>query len=127
MELMAMKHALRTQRFVQLEEQIRKSVRNRAPMHNLAMTEQTGKLSSKLIVAGTGGIATELVFVFKPDPSEVHIKSAVWDHTIRVRIVGTASTGLEQRQGHSRSWSVLDSEISVENMLEAAFRATFQI
>ena len=125
MELMEIKRALRTQRFVQLEEQIRNSVRNRASLHNLATEEQAGKTTSKLIVTGTGDIATELALTFKPDVSEVHIKSAVWDYTIRVRIVGTASTGLERRQGRTQSWSVLDDASSVERMLDQAFVATF--
>jgi hypothetical protein len=125
MELMEIKRALRTERFVRLEEQIRTSVHNRANLLNLATEEQAGKTNSKLIVTGAGDIATNLVITFKPDDAQVHIKSAVWDHTIRILIIGTASTGLQQRQGRSQSWSVLEDEAAVERMLDHAFKATW--
>jgi hypothetical protein len=89
-ELLAIKQALRLQRFSKLQNEIEEYVRAHA--------------------------ATALVVKFKWDETEVHIKSKAGNYRIRVRNVPPANTALEYTQG--RLWCGLD-DAGVQRLLEA--------
>ncbi|SRR6266851_2373410 len=130
-DLVQMQQAVRTQRFVALQEQIRNSIRARITERSsqpnevyLSLDEEATDPGSKLHVTATGDRHRAVVVTFKPDEAQVRIKSEARDTTIRVRNVGTV-TGLERKEGNSRSWSVLENEAAVERLLDAVFQSTF--
>jgi hypothetical protein len=88
-ELIAMKQALRTQRFVKLQNEIEEYVRAHA--------------------------TTALVVRFRWDEAEVHIKSPTRNFKIRVRNILPANTALDYTQG--RLWCSLD-DAGVQRLLE---------
>jgi hypothetical protein len=90
-ELIAMKQALRTQRFVKLQNEIEEYVRAHA--------------------------TTALVVRFRWDETEVRIKSKARNLRIRVRNIQPASTVLDYTWGRSRSWCVLD-DADLQRILE---------
>lgn len=128
-QLIAAQQALREHRFQALQDQITTSFQARvdnaqSSTSGLRVESELKKSGLLLRVTAAGGVYAGLKATFKSEETEVSIRSAASNYTIRAIFIEPADAVLQYRQ-RSGSWNVLEDAAAVERLLDHAFQATF--